>query len=335
MSEAKADVQKHIRPNVGLPGVLVRLLRFGALKFAQVIKNGLVRVAELEFETISSVVEMELSGIYLDSDAARALIKEKEAKLVEVFMDLQDEAKANGFVSPPGEEGRKGYYLNPESQDDVKKYLRSQGFNVASTKADVLKELAAQGCVFAKMLLRYRQVSHLLAFLDNWLQQIQAATGRLSSRKPNAQQIPRRGEEGTTVRRLFKATPGKKIVKADFSAIELRIMAYLSGDETMQKALQEGRDLHRLTASRISGLPLDQVTDAQRQAAKTINFLLIYGGSAQTLQWRALSDYGAVMCLDEACEMRDKFFETYSGVKAWHEKQILEMSYTHQHYFLD
>jgi len=314
-----------------------------------IIKNGLERVAELEFETISPIVEMELSGIYLDSNAAKELIADYETKLIKVFMDLQDEAKANDFVPLLGEEGYKGYYLNPESQAEVKRYLCSLGFNIASTKADVLKELTAEGCVFAEMLLKYRRISHLLAFLDSWLKlihavdgrihpqyfQIQAATGRLSSRKPNAQQIPRRGEEGMAVRRLFKAPPGKKVVKADFSAIELRIMAYLSGDETMQEALQKGYDLHKLTASRICGLPLDQVTDPQRQAAKTINFLLIYGGSAETLQWRALSDYGAVMCLDEACEMRDKFFETYSGVKAWHEKQIIEMSYTHQHYFHD
>ncbi|NMB85497.1 MAG: hypothetical protein GYA29_04520 [Methanothrix sp.] len=93
------------------------------------------------------------------------------------------------------------------------------------------------------------------------------ATGRLCSCKPNAQQIPKRGDEGKAIRKLFKAAPGKKIVKADFSAIELRIMAYLSGDETMIKALQEGQDLHKLTASRVAGLPQEQVTDAQRQAA--------------------------------------------------------------------
>ena len=154
-----------------------------------------------------------------------------------------------------------------------------------------------------------------------------------SSSRPNAQQIPNRGDDAAAMRELFKTSPGKKIIKADFSAIELRIMAYLSGDETMRGALQEGQDLHKLTASKISGLPLEQVTRAQRQAAKTINFLLIYGGSAQTLQWRALSDYGNVMSLDEAEEARNNFFETYSGIKQWQEKQIAEMSFTVPHFF--
>ena len=85
-----------------------------------------------------------------------------------------------------------------------------------------------------------------------------------------------------------------RYVKADLSNIELRIMARISGDEAMQEAFIKGIDLHRLTASRISGTPVDQVTDSQRQAAKAMNFLLIYGGSAKSLQWRILSDYGRI-----------------------------------------
>jgi DNA polymerase-1 len=310
-------------------------------------KNRLEKVADLEFKTISPLVEMELSGICFDSDAAKALIVEKESQLVEVFINLQAEAKANGFHTLSSESKSPFDYFNPESREDIIRYLQSQGFSIASTKADVLKELAGQGCIFAEELLRYRQVSHELAFLDNWLAkihsadgrihstyyQLNSATGRLSSCRPNAQQIPSRGDDAAAMRKLFKAAPGKKIVKADFSAIELRIMAYLSGDETMRRALQEGQDLHKLTASGVSGLPLEQVTREQRQAAKTINFLLIYGGSAETLQWRALSDYGNFMSLDEAEEARNKFFATYPGIKQWQEKQIAEMSFTVRHYF--
>jgi DNA polymerase-1 len=326
----------------------VRVLLPLHIIFQELIKkNRLEKVAELEFRTISPVVEMELSGICFDSKAAKALISEKESQLVEVFINLQAEAKANDFHTLSNESKMPCDYFNPESREDIIRYLQSQGFSIASTRADVLKELAGYGYIFAEELLRYRQVSHELVFLDNWLKkthsadgrihstyyQLKSATGRLCSCRPNAQQIPSRGDDATVIRKLFKAAPGKKFVKADFSAIELRIMAYLSGDETMQSALQEGQDLHKLTASRVSGLPLEQVTREQRQAAKTINFLLIYGGSAQTLQWRALSDYGNFMSLDEAEEARNKFFATYPGIKQWQEKQIAEMSFTVRHYF--
>jgi DNA polymerase I len=312
-----------------------------------IAKNDLGRVAELEFRTISPVVEMELCGINLDVDAANALIFEKEEELVEAIFGLQGEAKRNGFVPLRHEGKNQSEYLDPDRQEDIKSYLRSQGFNIASTRADVLKELASSGNEFADWLLIYRRLSHQLAFLENWLQQInsvdgrihptyfqlQASTGRLTSRKPNAQQMPKRGEDALAIRKIFKAPLGKKLVKVDFACIEMRIMAYLSGDETMIKAFQDGVDLHRLTASKIAGQPIEQISEDQRRAAKIINFLLIYGGSAETLQLRALLDYGIYMSLEEAENSREKYFEVYSGVREWQEEQIMGMSYTHEHYF--
>lgn len=101
----------------------------------------------------------------------------------------------------------------------------------------------------------------------------------------------------------------------------------------MQEAFQNGIDLHRLTASKISGSAIEKVTDTQRRAAKIMNFLLIYGGSARTLQWRILSDYGVFISLKEAEEAKDRFFLTYEGVRGWQERQLSEMSYTMQHHF--
>lgn len=325
------------------------LLPLHAILQELLIKNTLMRVAELEFRTISPVVEMELSGIYLDADAARELMQEKEARMVEAFLELQAEAKKNGFNPVPREGKEPSKYLNPDSQEDVKRYLQSRCFNITSTRAEVLRELAMGGNIFADRLLAYRQTSHHLAFLNSWLQdihpadgrihpkyfQLKSETGRLSSRKPNAQQVPKRGEDGMAIRRLFKAPPGKKIIKVDFSCIELRIMAFLSGDQTMIKAFQAGQDIHKLTASMITGQSLDQVTKEQRQAAKIINFLLIYGGSAETLQQHAICDYGQAMSLDEAMEYQEKYFEVYSGVREWQRRQVEAMSYTHQHWFHD
>lgn len=121
---------------------------------------------------------------------------------------MQDEARKKGFVTVSHDGQNLRYYLNPDRQKDVMAFLRKRGFAVTSTKAEVLRGLAAAGCAFAEAVMRYRQVSHSLAFLNNWLKhehfkdgwihpqyfQIPSSTGRISSRNPNAQAIPHRGE---------------------------------------------------------------------------------------------------------------------------------------------
>jgi DNA polymerase I len=314
---------------------------------ALLAKNGLRRIADLEFRTVCSLAEMEISGIYMDRDQAKEIVEQEENEICDLFWTMQDEARKKGFVTVSHDGKRLCYYLNPDRQEDVMAFLKKRGYGVASTKAEVLRGLAAAGCAFAEAVLRYRHVSHLLAFLNNWLShvhprdgrihsqyfQIPSSTGRISSRKPNAQQIPRKGDDVAAIRRLFLPQAGKKFVKADFSAIELRIMAFLSKDRAMQEAFRDGIDLHRLTACKIGETDMNLVTDSQRQAAKIMNFLLIYGGSARTLQWRALSDYGRFMSMDEAEEAKTRFFQTYEGVRVWQERQLQEMSYTVQHYF--
>lgn len=316
--------------------------------FAELLaRNGLQRVADLEFQAISSIVELEISGIHLDCSAARSMVSEAENEICNLVWTMQDEARKRGFVTVEHDGKKLCYYLNPEKKEDVMSFLKKRGYAVTSTRAEILRGLAAAGCAFAEALLRYRHVSYRLAFLNSWLEhvhardgrihpqyfQIPSSTGRISSRNPNAQQIPRAGDDALAIRRLFSPAPGKKYVKADFSTIELRIMARLSGDKAMLDAFQNGIDLHRLTASMISGTPIEQVIAPQRQAAKIMNFLLIYGGSAKTFQWRILSDYGTFMPLDEAEQAKDRFFESYEGVREWQERQLSEMSYTVQHYF--
>ncbi|MCX6678857.1 MAG: DNA polymerase [Methanothrix sp.] len=323
------------------------LLPLHGILAALLAKNGLQKIADLEFRAVCSLAEMEITGIYLDSDQAKRIVENEENEICNLVWTVHDEARKKGFVTVSEDSKRLSYYLNPDRQEDVLAFLKSRGYGVISTKAEVLRGLAAAGCAFAEAVLRYRHVSHLLAFLNNWLShvhakdgrvhphyfQIPSSTGRISSKNPNAQQIPRKGDDAMAIRRLFLPEAGKRFVKADFSAIELRIMAFLSGDKAMQDAFREGVDLHRLTACKISGVPFDQVTDQQRQAAKIMNFLLIYGGSAKTLQWRVLCDYGRFMSLDEAEEAKTRFFQTYEGVRVWQERQLQEMSYTVPHYF--
>ncbi|MCK5263060.1 MAG: DNA polymerase I, partial [Gammaproteobacteria bacterium] len=139
--------------------------------------------------------------------------------------------------------------------------------------------------------------------------QIGAATGRLSSSDPNLQNIPVRSEEGRRIRQAFIADEGKCLVAADYSQIELRIMAHLSQDESLLKAFAEGVDVHKATAAEVFGVPLDEVENEQRRAAKAINFGLIYGMSA----------FGLAKQLGigrfEAQDYVDLYFERYPGVK--------------------
>jgi DNA polymerase I len=137
------------------------------------------------------------------------------------------------------------------------------------------------------------------------------------------------------MRKLFKASSGRKIIKADFSGIELRIMARLSGDETMIEAFKSGQDLHKLTASKLAGVPLDQVTKDQRQSAKSANFGLIYGVSAPRFRENAKNEYGIDMGLEEAEKIRNTFFATYPGVLRWHKSQRYSKSRSKVHYLHD
>jgi DNA polymerase I-like protein with 3'-5' exonuclease and polymerase domains len=335
--DGTGDALKQSAVLLPLHGILAELLA----------RNGLQRIAELEFKAASSLAEMQISGIQLDCDQARAFVSREEGEICNLVWTMQDEARKKGFVTVSHDGKRLCCYLNPDRTEDVMAYLRRRGYAVNSTKAEVLKGLAATGCAFAEALLHYRRVSHQIAFLNRWLErvslvdgrvhpqyfQIQSATGRISSRNPNAQQIPSAGEDAPAIRRLFAPATGKKFVKADFSTIELRIMARLSGDRAMQEAFKGGVDLHRLTASQMAGVPVEQVTDVQRKAGKIMNFLLIYGGSARTLQSRILSDYGIFMPSDEAERARERFFLCYQGVREWQERQLSEMSFTVQHHF--
>lgn len=298
-------------------------------------KNNLGHIAELEFRALPSVVELELQGLPLDVQACRAMMKQKKAQAQGIAQDLQAEAQGKGF-SPRPKKGRKySPLLNPDSSQDVLAYLQAQGYKVLSTKEEALKELAVAGCPFAEKLLKYRRLSHQVKFLEDWLLklspidnrlhpgyfQLASRAGRFSSRAPNAQQIPKRGEDGQSIRKLFRAPPGKKLVKADFSGIELRIMACLSQDKTMIEAFQGGQDLHKLTASKLARVPIDQVTKAQRQSAKSANFGLIYGVSAPRFRENAKNEYGVEVSLEEAENIRDTFFKTYPGVEAFHKVQ--------------
>ncbi len=145
-------------------------------------------------------------------------------------------------------------------------------------------------------------------------QQAVASTGRLSSTSPNLQNIPVRTAEGRRIREAFVAPPGQRILALDYSQIELRIMAHLSGDESLLEAFARGLDVHRATAAEVFGADLDAVTPEQRRAAKAINFGLIYGMSAFGLGRQLGIPRG------EAQQYVDTYFDRYPGVKRYMEE---------------
>ncbi len=199
-----------------------------------------------------------------------------------------------------------------------------------STDADVLAGLAGEHPVVDR-LLEYRRLVKLQGTYVETLprlvhpetgrvhtsfNQAVASTGRLSSSDPNLQNIPIRTEEGREIRRAFVAEPGWVLVDADYSQIELRILAHLSGDRALREAFEAGADIHRMTAARVLGVDPDDVTDAMRARAKAVNFGVIYGMGARALA-RSLG-----IEVDEARRFIDDYFASHPGVRRFIDETI-------------
>lgn len=197
-----------------------------------------------------------------------------------------------------------------------------------STAESVLQDLANQGHALPRLILEHRSLSKLKSTYTDKLprlinpttgrvhtsyHQAVAATGRLSSSDPNLQNIPIRSEEGRRIREAFIAAPGYRLLAADYSQIELRLMAHLSEDTRLVKAFQEGRDVHSATAAEVFGVEVDAVSSEQRRRAKAINFGLIYGMSAFGLA----NQLGIER--DEAEQYISLYFNRYPGVKRYME----------------
>lgn len=200
-----------------------------------------------------------------------------------------------------------------------------------STAADILEKLAPQQPI-VKDILEYRQLTKLKSTYADGLaavigedgrihstfNQTITATGRISSTEPNLQNIPVRMELGRLIRKVFVPEEGYVFLDADYSQIELRVLAYMSGDETLIKAYRESQDIHRLTASQVFHIPFDEVTDLQRRNAKAVNFGIVYG----------ISSFGLSQDLSitrkEAADYIEKYFETYPGIKSFLDRMVEE-----------
>jgi len=288
---------------------------------AQIHALKLKKVSQLEFKTILPVAAMELNGITLDL----SLWNELTAKYY-LKMRLLEEELSSQLTDDQCLPGLDAVNLN--SPDQVKRALEKRGYKLQGTSEKELRVFASKDPVVEK-LLEYRHISRihqstLTSFREHVLPetgrihssyfQISSASGRFSCSEPNIQQVPREKE----IRRAFIPAPGHCFLIADYSQVELRVAAGLSGDPIMLKAYRSGRDLHRLTASLTTGIPYDAITKQERQAAKAINFGLIYAMGPKGLQSSAQASYGVAMSSEEAQTFHRKFFENYKGLARWH-----------------
>ncbi|MBS0421580.1 MAG: DNA polymerase I [Proteobacteria bacterium] len=272
---------------------------------------------ELEQPLVPVLLRMEHRGVLVDRELFRAQSREFAAQLQSLTKQAHSEAGTEFNVDSPKQLQQ---ILFEKLQIPV---TRKTPSGQPSTAEDVLEELALTQPL-PRTILEYRALAKLKSTYTDKLpelvdpktgrihtsyHQAVADTGRLSSADPNLQNIPIRRPEGRRIRQAFVAPPGHVLMAADYSQIELRIMAHLSGDEGLLSAFSEDRDVHVATAAEVFSVPLNSVTSDQRRTAKTINFGLIYGMSAFGLARQLGIDRGS------ASRYVERYFTRYPGVK--------------------
>lgn len=289
-------------------------------------RHGLEWTASIEFACAIAIAHTEYDGIHLDLDQWDRLRRKTEKQYDDALETLYTYSGTPTYqLTLWG--GEEALDVNFESNPYVLKLLNRYGIPVSSTSRRSLAPYHNHPLVQA--LTEYRRHSKALSsFLHPIPAQIHPETGRLhpsymqigtwsgrmSCYNPNIQQIPREA----AFRGCFTAPLGRKLILADYSQIELRVSAQISGDSRMKSACQKGEDLHAVTASLISNIPIDQITKAQRQAAKAVNFGLIFGMGAEGLRQYAGQSYGVDMTIEEAEQFRSAFFQNYHGINWWH-----------------
>lgn len=287
---------------------------------------------DIEMPLVPVLSRMERKGVLIDAQVLAVQSQEITQRLAEIEKETFALAGQEFNLSSPKQLQE---ILFDKLQLPV---IKKTPKGAPSTNEEVLEELA-HSHELPRLILEHRGLAKLKSTYTDKLplmvnsktkrvhtsyHQAVTATGRLSSRDPNLQNIPVRNEEGRRIRQAFIAREGFKIVAADYSQIELRIMAHLSQDKGLLDAFAQGKDIHRATASEVFGIPLDEVTSEQRRSAKAINFGLIYGMSAFGLSQQIGVERR------EAQRYMDLYFERYPGVLDYMErtrKQASEQGY--------
>lgn len=272
---------------------------------------------DIEMPLVFTLFDMEQNGIRVEADALKQYGDQLAGKIAELEKEIYEEAGETFNINSPKQ-------LGVVLFENMKLPGGRKTKTGYSTAADVLEKLAPEHPVVAKIL-EYRQYTKLKSTyadgLANYIQddgrihgkfnQTITATGRISSTEPNLQNIPVRMELGRLIRKVFIPEEGYRFVDADYSQIELRVLAHCSGDEHLIQAYKEQSDIHRITASQVFHIPFDEVTPHQRRNAKAVNFGIVYG----------ISSFGLSQDLSitrkEAAKYIDDYFATYPGIKTF------------------
>ena len=280
--------------------------------------TGMLRLfEEIEMPLVYILADMENTGILTSREELKNYSESLSGRIGELEQMIHSEAGEDFNINSPKQ---LGFVLFEKMKIPGGKKTKT-GF---STAADVLEKLAEEYPI-AEHILEYRTLSKLKstyadglpAFIDEdgrirtTFNQTVTATGRLSSADPNLQNIPMREELGRMIRKCFYPKEGYIFVDADYSQIELRILAHMSGDEKLIEAYRQDRDIHRITASQVFHIPFDEVTDLMRRNAKAVNFGIVYGISSFGLS------QGLSISRKEAGEYIAKYFETYPKIKSF------------------
>lgn len=270
---------------------------------------------DVETPLVFTLFDMEQAGVKVEAEALKVYGDQLGSRIVELEKEIYGLAGEEFNINSPKQLGV--ILFDKLGMPHAKK--TKTGY---STAADVLDKLAPDYPIVAKIL-EYRQLAKLKSTYADGLavyigtdgrihgkfNQTVTATGRLSSTEPNLQNIPVRMELGRLIRKVFVPKEGCVFVDADYSQIELRILAHCSGDRQLIQAYREARDIHRMTASQVFHTPFDEVTDLQRRNAKAVNFGIVYG----------ISSFGLSQDLSitrkEAAQYIEHYFETYPGIK--------------------
>ncbi len=308
--EIKADINACYNAYVSLHG---RQKLIDALKDTQMYEL----YTDVELPLLFTLRHMELEGILVNRQELVEYGQRLQVRIVELEKAIHDQAGETFNINSPKQ---LGVILFEKLGLPGGKKTKT-GY---STAADILEKLAPEYQIISDIL-EYRQLTKLKSTYADGLSaciasdgrihssfnQTITATGRISSTEPNLQNIPTRMELGRLIRKCFVAKPGYVFLDADYSQIELRVLAHMSGDENLIQAYQEAEDIHRITASKVFHVPFEEVTDLQRRNAKAVNFGIVYG----------ISSFGLAQDLSistkEAAKYIEEYFATYPGIKSF------------------
>jgi len=295
--------------------VSIERMKIGNKSIVEELKtNDLGVVLQLEMDCIPVMTQMELNGMLIDKSRVNNLLDGRKNFLIPIEKRLHD------------------YFgnININSSQQLRDACTSKGIQIPDTKKEMLMPLVEKYPILQSVI-DYRRITGHINKCKKILKSIYPETGRvyplydqvvdtgrLSCSNPNIHGIPKLKD----FRNLFAAPKGSKLIRADFSQVELRVAAEISGDPTMINAFRANQDLHKLTASLIMKKPIEDISDIERQRAKAVNFGLLFGMSAKSLQASALNSYGVYLSLKYAEKFRRRFYFSYKGFADWQQQQL-------------